>query len=108
MPPLADVSGTVTLAGKPLANAIVEYRPTATGRPSVATTNSDGYYSLLYTADYSGAVIGDHSIQVTLADAEDDYSGGDEESTGGLPLSAFDGSLTFKVEDGNNTNDIAL
>ncbi|MEP3480100.1 MAG: hypothetical protein ABJZ55_12690 [Fuerstiella sp.] len=113
MPPLGDVGGTVTLAGKPLVGAIVEYSPKETGRPSVATTDSEGYYSLLYTNDYSGAVIGDHTIQITLAEGDEEedyteYSAGDSGKGGGLPPSASNGSLTFKVEDGSNTNDITL
>lgn len=112
MPPLGDVSGTVTLGGKPLVGAIVEYKPVGSGRPSAATTDSSGYYSLEYTSDYSGAVIGDHTIQVTVAEGDDedysDYSDKEDASGSSLPPKASDGSLTFKVEEGSNTNDIAL
>ena len=50
MPELGSVTGTVTLAGKPLADAIVEFRP-AEGRPSSGKTNETGAYTLQYTSD---------------------------------------------------------
>lgn len=114
MPPLGDVSGKVTLGGKPLVGAIVEYKPKASGRPSVATTEAEGYYSLQYTKEYSGAALGEYSIYVTLPDGDgEDYNdgsddAGDDSAAGSLPAAASDGSLTFKVEAGSNTNDIAL
>ena len=127
-PDLADVSGTVTLDGKPLANAMVQFSPDGKGRPSTGTTSSDGSYTLQYTADDSGAKIGGHSVTVSIVGADEDYAEGEgedgagDDGTGddgegddgegdesdGLPPAASDGSIKQTVEAGSNTIDIAL
>ncbi|MEO2018121.1 MAG: carboxypeptidase-like regulatory domain-containing protein [Fuerstiella sp.] len=130
-PDLADVSGTVTLDGKPLANAMVEFSPDGEGRPSTGTTSSNGSYTLQYTANHSGAKIGVHSVTVSIAGADEDYEEGeggtdddgadddgadddgddedeDVEADTGLPPGASDGSIKETVKAGSNTIDIAL
>ncbi len=123
-PDLANVSGTVTLDGKPLADAMVQFNPDGEGRPSSGTTSSDGSYTLQYTADHSGAKIGGHSVTVSLVGADEDYAEGEgDDDTGdgdedgdededdgdtGLPPAASDGSIKQTVEAGSNTIDIAL
>jgi hypothetical protein len=71
---LAPVSGKVTLNGRPLADATVEFVPAA-GAPadaplpsSVGTTGEDGRYSLVL-ADRDktpGGVVGKHRVIITL------------------------------------------
>ena len=117
-PDLANVSGTVTLDGKPLANAMVEFSPDGDGRPSTGSTSSDGSYTLQYTADNSGAKIGGHTVTVSVLGADEDYAegeggddeGGDDEDEAdtGLPPGASDGSIKETVKAGSNTIDIAL
>ena len=63
-PPLGKVSGVVTLDGQPLADAIVTFAP-ATGRPSQGMTGSDGRYTLAYTVEQSGAIVGDHVVRIS-------------------------------------------
>ncbi|MHC2069707.1 carboxypeptidase-like regulatory domain-containing protein [Bremerella sp. T1] len=70
-PPLGTVSGTVTMDGKPLPNAIVSFVPTAGGRASVATTNESGEYQLAFI-DRMGALIGNHKVSITTAVQSDD------------------------------------
>lgn len=60
---LAPVSGTITRSGQPVANAIVEFFPTA-GRASVGRTAADGSYTLRYSDDL-GAVVGACRVQIT-------------------------------------------
>lgn len=65
-PELAEVSGTVTLDGRPLPNADVIFIPTeaAKGTPSYGTTNAEGYYTLKFTRDKSGAMLGRHDVEI--------------------------------------------
>lgn len=63
-PPLGTVTGTVTMDGEKLPDAIVSFVPEAGGRASVATTDSNGQYRLAYI-DRPGALIGTHKISVT-------------------------------------------
>lgn len=111
-PKTAKVTGHVKLDGKPLGNAVVTFSPTGTGRPSSGTTNAEGYYSLMYTMNVAGAIIGEHSVTVALV--EDGESGtsyggeGDENKGTGLPASAADGSILKKVEPGKSEIDIDL
>jgi hypothetical protein len=81
LPPLAEVSGTVTLDGKPLENAIVQFQPVTEGpRPnlnlatSIGITDKDGKYRLVYIVieekQIYGAVIGMHGIVIKATDKE--------------------------------------
>lgn len=63
---LGPVMGTVSLDGKPLANAIVSFQPSS-GRRSEAITDSSGQYQLSYTADEQGALIGSHTVIISTA-----------------------------------------
>lgn len=58
------VSGTVTLDGKPLAGATVEFSP-AGGSPAYGVTDDEGRYKLLWSADQQGAPIGMNRVRIT-------------------------------------------
>jgi hypothetical protein len=59
------VSGKVTLDGQPLPNATVVFSPTATGSQSLAVTDADGEYSLLYSSQVRGAEPGEHRVTIS-------------------------------------------
>jgi hypothetical protein len=63
-PELGTVTGTVTLDGKPLANAYVKFQPTL-GRMSMSCTDKDGHYDLIYVRSIRGAKVGQHSISIS-------------------------------------------
>ena len=67
LPPIADVSGIVTLDGAPLPNASVQFIPDAAkgtqGAPAVGFTDATGKYELV-TATVEGAIVGHHQIRV--------------------------------------------
>jgi len=64
-PELAGVTGTVTLGGKPVANAEVTFLPQEAGAaPSYARTDSQGDYVLMYTRDKAGARVGKHDVRI--------------------------------------------
>ena len=79
LPELGTVMGTITLDGKPLANASVSFTPMS-GRHSGGTTDDQGYYSLQYTADESGAKVGLHTVRINIAPEEDYLDDSDEGS----------------------------
>ncbi len=64
-PDLGRVSGTVTLGGNPLPDALVTFDPEGEGSPSTATTDASGRYELMYTADRKGAIVGKHKVTVS-------------------------------------------
>jgi len=75
LPDLAPVSGLVTLDGVPVANALVYFRPTGEGQPSVGRTSDSGRYQLEYRDDVPGAVVGDHTVQIRTGGETLDESG---------------------------------
>jgi hypothetical protein len=64
-PEFAAVTGTVTLNGKPLADAEVVFVPGTGGPTSAAYTDADGQFTLYCeAANTPGAVVGMHSVLV--------------------------------------------
>lgn len=60
-------TGTVTLDGKPLANAYVVFTPEGGGRPAESETDKNGNFELLYTIDEKGAPPGRYSVEIQTA-----------------------------------------
>jgi hypothetical protein len=79
-PPVAPVTGTVTLDGKPVKSAIVKFVPlvdstkgSMRGSTSFDFTDADGKYTLTYAIGgdgkaVMGAVVGLHQVQIQLND----------------------------------------
>ncbi|MHC4181375.1 MAG: hypothetical protein ACYSWU_28080, partial [Planctomycetota bacterium] len=63
LPPVADVSGVVTIDGKPLPRGTIQFVPDESKGPGGATAvgriGSDGRYTLK-TAGVEGAIVGFH------------------------------------------------
>ncbi len=57
-PPLASVSGTVTLGGVPLPEVNVYVRATGGGRTAMGLTDSKGRFEMRYSEVASGAAVG--------------------------------------------------
>lgn len=111
-PPLGTVSGVVTLDEKPLADAEVTFQP-ETGRPSLGKTDSQGNYTLAYTVNDNGALIGPHKVIITTAvEAFSDETGGgqDREARPEIlpPKYNAQTNLTAEVKSGSNTIDFPL
>src|SRR5262245_33842470 len=62
-PTIVPVSGVVTRNGKPVPNVEVYFMP-AHGRNSVGTADDQGRFTLGYTPDQDGAVVGEHTVFV--------------------------------------------
>jgi hypothetical protein len=60
---LAPVEGIVTYNGAPVADAGVMFAP-AQGPPAMATTDAEGKFTLT-TANYPGALIGEHRVSIS-------------------------------------------
>lgn len=66
-PPLAPVTGIVTLDGGAVEGATVTFVPNGEGAVSLALTDPDGRFTLQTAAGKMGAVVGDHTITVSLS-----------------------------------------
>lgn len=62
-PTLGSVTGTVTLDGRPLADADVEFAPRE-GRGSIGVTDGQGRYELFYTNARKGGLVGTHTVRI--------------------------------------------
>lgn len=72
IPPLAEISGMVTVDGEPAANAELRFvpfqdedHPTSRGL-SRAVTGADGSYKPFYKRDIPGVVLGKHNVRVRV------------------------------------------
>ncbi|MFN3149876.1 carboxypeptidase-like regulatory domain-containing protein [Bremerella sp.] len=61
---VADVSGIVTVDGKPAPGAMVSFSPTSEGRTSFGLTDDTGHYHLVYTNEIPGALVGEHKVSI--------------------------------------------
>ncbi|PQO35303.1 hypothetical protein C5Y96_09730 [Blastopirellula marina] len=110
-PDLGYVEGNVTLDGKPLDDAKVQFEPD-NARPSIAYTDGSGHYVLQFTGTRDGAAIGTHTVRIFSARGS---SGGEGDGPlvkarpELLPASYNDKStLVAEVKSGNNTFDFDL
>ncbi len=62
-PKVVKITGTVTRGGQPVKDLVVNFVP-ETGRPSWGFTDPQGQYTLHYTKDQDGAVLGKHRVFV--------------------------------------------
>ncbi len=86
-PELANVTGTVTLDDKPLADAAVVFAPEAQGdeqvRPALGRTDQNGKYSLGYSSSRSGARPGKYKVSISTYQETSEDKDGNE--TPGVP-----------------------
>jgi hypothetical protein len=64
---IAPVHGRVTLDGKPLHNADVQFQPDNSMRPSSGRTDADGRYDLMYKRGQPGALVGAHTVRIWVS-----------------------------------------
>ncbi|WP_145102390.1 carboxypeptidase-like regulatory domain-containing protein [Rosistilla carotiformis] len=108
-PALGKVSGTVTLGGQPLPDAMVSFYPTSGERSAHGMTDAAGHYTLMFTGLKEGAIVGPHSVKV-----ETGVQVGEEEVTPAAKVVQLPAKynknteLTAEVEGGSNTFDFDL
>lgn len=107
---VATVTGTVTLNGQPLADAMVRFQPTSGGAPSAGTTDSGGRYELRHTRSTLGAVTGSHAVSIsTFRAARPDAEPPEPSRPEQLPRKYnATTELTATVTPGGNTIDFQL
>ncbi|PQO36799.1 carboxypeptidase regulatory-like domain-containing protein [Blastopirellula marina] len=59
------VTGTLTINGSPVQDAVVTFAPAEGGRSAIAVTQSDGTYELNYTPGVKGAKVGVNNVRIT-------------------------------------------
>ena len=68
-PPLATVTGTVTLDGKPVKGALLEFVPQQPGGSTAwGGTDENGQYEMLFGQSREGAVVGRSLVRITSDD----------------------------------------
>lgn len=106
-PELGEVTGTVTLDDRPLANVWVGFAP-QDGRSSMGLTDKDGRYKLDYLFDTPGAKVGQHTVTITTP--REDESGGEVPNFKELVPAHYNtnSTLTADVKPGENKIDFPL
>ncbi|MCA9128906.1 MAG: carboxypeptidase regulatory-like domain-containing protein [Planctomycetales bacterium] len=111
-PTMGRVSGTVTLDGKPLPNAVIYFQPVNGERPSGAPTDEKGRYDLMYATTTAGARVGEHKVTITTYSEMtiDNETGNHSEGTPELVPDKYNikSELTATVKPGQNTIDFSL
>ncbi len=76
LPPLGKVTGTISIDGRPVRNARIEFHPVAAAKvtggdnlaTSMAISDGNGKFVLYYGAGIPGAVIGPHIVMISAQD----------------------------------------
>ncbi|WP_166819971.1 transthyretin-like family protein [Thalassoroseus pseudoceratinae] len=104
-PEVVDVTGTVMQGGTPVVGALVEFIP-ENGRPSQATTNEQGEFTLNYLDGVDGAIAGTHKVRINPNPIDSSAAGGGEEAPAAAPPEPilFNNPDPVEVQpDGENT-----
>jgi hypothetical protein len=65
LPGLGRVTGTITMDGKPVPDAMVAFDPVGGGAaPAMGRTDASGNYELYYSRGNKGAKTGEHTVQI--------------------------------------------
>ncbi|QDU73443.1 hypothetical protein Pan97_04140 [Bremerella volcania] len=106
------VTGTVTINGSPVQEAVVTFAPVEGGRSAVAVTQADGTYELNYTPGVKGAKLGKNSVRITTyiaPELDDDKRVVNPGKPERLPPKYSRGEeVTVEVMSGENTFDFAV
>ena len=119
-PDLGQVTGIVTLDGKPLSGIAVVFQPD-NGRPARGMTDTEGKYELTYIRTTKGAKVGPNRVEIAPSeDGEAEESEASDEESKSSPKQSASGKpkiparynvkseLKADVKLGNNTFDFKL
>ena len=90
-PKTGEVTGTITVDGKPGTNLQVVFQPEK-GRPSFAMTDESGSYSLVYTDAAGGAKLGQGFLSISSMEETNGEGYSDEEDEGEVEVEEADTS----------------
>lgn len=105
-PKLATVSGVVTVNGEPTPFVMVEFQPEENGSPSIGYTDGDGRYTLQFSRDRRGAMLGKHVVRLDF-----DYDPGSDDARPPFKIPAkYNRSSEIRVEvaSGSNSHDFEI
>ncbi|MFA8021080.1 carboxypeptidase-like regulatory domain-containing protein [Bremerella cremea] len=107
---MGSVSGTVTLDGEPVRQAMVTFTPQTGGRESFGVTNESGVYKLRYSSQEMGAKIGGHEVRICPVGVEPRQPLTKQQpAEDGLPGHYYGNDfLVQQVAAGHNTIDLNL
>jgi hypothetical protein len=106
---LGLVTGRVTLDGKPVADAAVEFTPTTEGSIATGRTDSSGEYSLMFSRDVAGASLGENVVRISTFDVDYVEGKGEVSIPERIPAKYNRNSeLKVTVEPGKNRHDFDL
>lgn len=92
---MAKVSGTITLKGAPVAGAQVVFTSKGgAARNAIGTTDDQGKYQLTTFDQNDGAVIGSHSVTVSMATTSEEASNASAEDPTAAYGSAMDAAAS--------------
>jgi len=107
-PPLGEVTGTVTLDGKPLVGASVQFDPGNT-RPASGVTDNQGNYKLSFIPGTEGAPVGNNIVRIYPKSSNETGDDLPESEIVSIPAKYNEESeLTAEVTTGANKFDFAL
>ena len=99
-PELGDVSGVVTLDGKPVVGVNVVFKPDM-GRAAAANTDAEGKYTLQYLDGVEGCKLGPNTVSF-------DWPPGATNAVGIPAKYNSDAAFKFDVKSGSNTFDLKM
>lgn len=106
LPELGTVKGKVTLDGKPLPGVMVQFHPTAQGRPGSGVTDKEGNYVLSYDGSTNGTKVGTNKVEINTVWPDGEPRPGESEK---IPAKYNSASiLKAEIKKGSNTLDFAL
>lgn len=107
-PELGEVTGTVTLDGKPLEGALVAFYPEE-GRTVGGTTDAEGFYEVMYLQGVKGTKVGPNKVEITtsLDPSDEDWRPG-KSAEKVPPWYNVRTTLEANVEPGDNVIDFEL
>lgn len=116
-PELTEVTGTVTLDGKPVPKATISFLPSGeAGSPSYGRTDLQGKYELGYSLNAQGARLGSYNVEIATSklskeELEEMKASGEEvpaESVSIPEKYKAASALTAEVKSGPNVIDFPL
>jgi hypothetical protein len=106
---LAGVTGTVTLDGQPLPDALVIFTPLTGGRPAAGRTDAQGKYELVFDRESQGAMLGEHLVTITTGETLTLEDGSQKTTPEKVPAEYNSKSdVRAVIEDGANVFDWKL
>lgn len=106
------VTGTLTINGSPIQDAVVTFAPAEGGRSAIAVTQADGTYELNYTPGVKGAKSGMNNVRITTyvaPELDDDKRVVNPGKPERLPPKYSGGQeVSVEVKSGENTFDFAV